>query len=369
MSGRADIPATTAKGDRLVGTWLLILCAMIFGMVIGGGHARTIGAGFSIQVWEPVTGFIPPLTHAAWLRMFDLYKQTSQYAVLHPHMTLAEFRSLFMPMFLDRDWGRLMALVFLLPFAIFWWRGRISNRLAIWLATLFAAGAGEATMGWYMVTTSRYPGTLHPPPLWLGPHFLLAMLILTAMLWTALTIRNPEPESLPTGGHLRPWLTASIALILLTMTTGALVAGSGALNVYNTFPLMDGHALPPDALKLSPAWLNFIANKATVQFDHRVLATITALVVLIAAVRGLRAEIGAKARDGFLLLAGLVALQYLLGMSTLVSGMADLGYVHELNAVLLLAAAILGRHRLRGAAPARGPALSPSRTRHWEPAE
>lgn len=338
-----------ARQDRLVGGWLLLLCVMIFGMVVGGGHARTIGAGFIIQEWHPFTGFIPPLTHEAWERVFGLYKGTAQYRVLHPAMTLAQFQALFMPMFIDRDWGRLMAVVFTVPLAIFWWRGRVSNRLAVWLLFLFGLGAGQAFMGWEMTYQGLYGGILHPSPLYLGPHFVLAMLIFTAMLWTALTIRNPEPVPIVGYAGLRGVLSVAIGLIIVTMGLGALVAATGALHVFNTFPLMDGHALPPHALKLHPLWLNFLANKATVQFDHRIVATMTAIVVLVAAVIGLRAPLGAKARDGFLLLAGLVTLQYILGMSALVSGMGEIGYVHELNAVLLLTACILCRHALRGA--------------------
>ncbi|MDD2877048.1 MAG: COX15/CtaA family protein [Acidiphilium sp.] len=338
-----------SKPDRLVGNWLLLLCFMIFGMVVGGGHARTIGAGFIIQDWQPMTGVIPPLTPAAWQHMFGLYRQTAQFRTLHPAMTLAQFQALFMPMFLDRDWGRLMALVFAIPLGAFWWRGRVSNRLGLWLMALFAAGAAEATMGWYMTYQGMTSNILHPSPLYLGPHFILAMLIFTAMLWTALSIRHPEPE--PITGHtgLRALLTASVALIVITIGLGALVAATGGIHVYNTFPLMDGHALPPQGLKLHPVWLNFLANKATVQFDHRVVATITAIVVVVAAVMGLRAPLGPKARDLFLLLAGLVTMQYILGMSALVSGMGEIGYIHELNAVLLLAACVACRHAMRGA--------------------
>ncbi|MHB1302974.1 MAG: COX15/CtaA family protein [Acidiphilium sp.] len=340
------------KGDRLVGNWLLLICCMIFGMVVGGGHARTIGAGFVIQSWNPF-GVLPPLSHAGWDRAFGLYRQTAQFRALHPAMTLAQFQALYMPMFVDRDWGRLMALVFAVPLALFWWRGRVSNRLTVWLLALFAAGAAEATMGW-MMTYQGLAGTiLRPSPLYLAPHFVLAMLIFVAMLWTALTIRTPQPA--PIGGHtgLRALLTATIVLLIVTIGLGALVAATGALHVYNTFPLMDGHALPPHALKLHPLWLNFLANKATVQFDHRMLATITAILVLAAAVLGLRAPLGSKTRDLFLLLAGLVSLQYILGMTALVSGMGEIGYLHELNAVLLLAACVACRHALRGATPAR----------------
>jgi cytochrome c oxidase assembly protein subunit 15 len=317
-------------------------------MVVGGGHARTIGAGFVIQHWQPMTGWIPPRTHAAWLHMFGLYQQTAQYKVLRPEMTLAQFQALFLPMFFDRDWGRLMAVVFAIPLGWFWWRGRISNRLAVWLVALFAAGAGEATMGWLM-TYQGMSGVLHPSPLYLAPHFVLAMLIFTAMLWTALTIRNPAPPPIDGYSGLRGLLSTAIGLLIATIGLGALVAATGALHVYNTFPLMNGHALPPHALKLHPLWLNFFDNKATVQFDHRLIATITAVVVVVAAVMGLRAPLGPKLRDLFLLLAGLVTLQYILGMSALVSGLSGIGYLHELNAVLLLAACVACRHGLRGA--------------------
>lgn len=340
-----------ARPDRLVGNWLLLICAMMFGMVVGGGHARTIGAGFVIQDWRPMTGIIPPLGHAAWVHMFALYQRTAQFRVLRPTMTLAQFQALFMPMFIDRDWGRLMALAFAIPLGVFWWRGRISGRLALWLGALFAAGAIEATMGWLM-TAQGMDGVLHPSPLYLAPHFVLAMLIFSAMLWTALSVRNPVP--VPIIGHtgLRTMLSASIGLIIVTIGLGALVAATGAIHVFNSFPLMDGHALPPHGMKLHPLWLNFFANQATVQFDHRVVATITAIVVVVAAAQGLRAPLGPKARDLFLLLAGLLVLQYILGMSALVSGMAGIGYLHELNAVLLLAACVACRHALRGAVAA-----------------
>lgn len=347
----------TRKGDRLVGNWLLIVSAMIFGMVVGGGHARTIGAGFSILVWRPFFGFIPPLSHAAWEHLFGLYRQTDQYRLLHPGMTLAQFQGLFWPMFLDRAWGRLMAVVFAVPLAIFWWRGRIPNRLALWLLALFGAGAVQAAMGWIMVTTAFDPGVTTVPPAWLAPHFLFAMLIFGAMLWTAMTVKRPAPEPLPGAAHLRLWLNASIGLIFVTIGAGALVAATNAITVFNTFPLMDGKFIPQGFYAMHPAFLNFIDNKATVQFDHRILATVTALIVLVTAVMGLRAPLSAKGRDAFLILAGLVSLQYILGMTALVSAMPEIGYVHELNAVLLLASAIKARHALRGAL--RQPVFTP----------
>ncbi len=337
------------QGDRLVGLWLLILCGMIFGMVVGGGHARTIGAGFVMQVWQPVTGFIPPRNAADWTHLFGLYQQTAQYKAMHPAMTLAEFKTLYWPMFFDRDWGRLMALVFVIPLAIFWARKRVSTRLALWLLAIFAAGGAQAAFGWFMVQTAMRPGVLNPPPAWLAPHFISAMLIFSALLWTALTVRRPEPAPIPGAAFLKPWLNACIGLILVTMGLGALVAATNAVTVFNTFPTMDGRWIPAGFSSLHPLARNFIVNPATVQFDHRLLATLTALTTIITAVLGLRTALPPGPRDAFLALAGLLALQYLLGMVTIITGSAGLGFVHELNAVLLLTAAIIARHGLRGA--------------------
>ncbi len=346
------------KQDRAVGNWLLLLALMVFGMVVGGGHARTIGAGFTIQVWRPFTGFIPPMNAADWNDLYGLFQHTAQYQA-HP-IDMAQYKALFWPMFLDRCWGRLMALVFLIPFVVFLLKGRIQRGLALWLGFIFLLGAGQAAYGWYMVRTGLYPGVLSPPPEWAAPHLLSAMAILFLLLWTGLTLRNPKPVRIEGAATLRAFSTATTLLIWFTMGFGALVATSGALKVFNTFPSMDGHLLPPGMFGQAPVWMNFITNKGLVQFCHRLLATITALTALTTAVMGLRMKLPPVTRDLFLLLGLLVALQYVLGMATLVLGNNELGFVHELNAVLLFASAIGARHGLRGAVSVPARAFAPA---------
>jgi cytochrome c oxidase assembly protein subunit 15 len=331
------------KADRVLGNWCLILAAMVFGMTIGGGHVRTVGAGFSIEVWRPITGFIPPMNAADWSYLFALFQKTALYQS-HP-ITLAQYKSLFWPMFLDRCWGQLMALVFLLPFAWFLATGRLRGRAILWMLAIFALGALQALFGWYMVQQGLQPGVLAPTPIWGGPHFASAMLIFAFLVWIGLTFRTPTPVPLENKAGLRRWTSASILLLFITMGFGALVATTSAVTVYNTFPSMDGHWLPPAMFASGPFW----QNQALVQFCHRLLATITALTVLATAILGLRTTLPPALRDNFLLLAGLVALQYLLGMTTIVLGSNNLGYVHELTGVLLFATAICARHKLRGA--------------------
>lgn len=334
------------KQDKKLGVWCLILAFMVFGMVTGGGHARTIGAGFTIQVWRPITGFIPPSSAADWAYLFGLYQKTAVYQA-HP-ITLDQYKPLFWWMFVDRCWGRLMALVFLLPFGWFFATGRLRGKAALWMLFIFGLGVFQATWGWYMVSQATYPGVLSPPPAWAGPHLGSAMLILFLEIWTGLTFLRPEPVPVNAPVRLKHLATASVALLWITITFGALVATSGALHVFNTFPLMGSSWLPPAMFGQTPFITNFVTNQGTVQFCHRLLATATALTVLTTAVLGLRAPLPPGLRDNFLLLAGLVALQYLLGMTTLILASNNLGFIHELNGVALFATAVCARHGLRG---------------------
>jgi cytochrome c oxidase assembly protein subunit 15 len=261
---------------------------------------------------------------------------------------MAEFQALVWPMYLDRLWGRLMALTFLIPFGIFLAQRRISRALALRLAAIFLAGAAEAVFGWYIVLTGRQPGILSPPALWVAPHFFFAILIFAALLWTALSELYPTRAQTTGPKH---FLSASAVLLVTTMSLGSLVAATHAITVYNTFPLMDGQLIPAKYLALAPAWQNFVTNQATVQFDHRLLATITAFTVLTTATLGLRADLPQPLKDLFLLMAALVFVQFLLGMVTILTAWKTLGYIHGLTAFALLATTITLRFHLRATLP------------------
>ncbi len=347
LPARFAAPPAPSSPDKILGNWCLLLAAMVFGMIAGGGHARTIGAGFAIEVWRPVTGFIPPLHAQDWSYLFALFQKTAQYQA-HP-ITLAQYKALFWPMFIDRCWGRLMALVFCVPLVWFLYTRRLRGRDALWLLGIFSLGAAQALYGWLMVLQGFKPGITSPPPAWAAPHFLSGILIYGLLLWTGLNYRAPVQSPVANAAGLRALLSACLVLLMATMGFGALVATSNAITVYHSFPSMDGHFMPPGMFTLQPFWQNFLTNKGTVQFCHRMLASLTALTLLATAIAGLRVRLPASLRDSFLVLAGLVALQYLLGMATVVLGSNDLGYVHELNAVLLFTAAIFARHELRGA--------------------
>jgi cytochrome c oxidase assembly protein subunit 15 len=341
--------AASEVNRRLVAAWLFASFAVIVVMVGIGGYVQNEDAGLSIMVWQPISGVIPPLTHAAWERMFALYKTIPQYRLHNPNMDLAGFKAIFWPEYIHRMWGRLLGFVFGVPLVWFWLTGRLERRLRPWLALLFVLGGLQGLVGWYMVSSGFEPGHVVVTPWKLSLHYCFAVLLCLAVFWTALVVLRPVPAPMPRALWLRGWVIASIAVIALTVMAGTFLSGTRAYLIHNHFPLMEGHLIPPDYAALHPFWRNWFANKAAVQWDHRLLGTLTALITLVTVVAGIRAELPQRARDAFLAMGALVLLQYVLGVTTLVSKILDIGLIHQMNAVLLLAAAFWALFELRGA--------------------
>ncbi len=331
-----------------VAAWLLLCCALVFAMVVVGGVTRLTHSGLSIVEWQPILGTLPPLSDTQWLEAFDKYKLTPEYRKVNHGMNLNEFKSIFWWEYFHRLLGRLIGFVFLLPLLWFWWRGRVDRPLALKLCGIFVLGGLQGAMGWYMVKS----GLVDDPRVSqyrLTAHLGLALSIYAAMLWTALGLLYPGGSAAPvsqTALRRLSWIiTAAMAYMIVT---GGFVAGIRAGFAYNTFPLMNGHALPPELFMLDPWYLNFFNNMATVQFDHRLGAWLLALLVPWLWLRVRRDILAPRARLACHLLLGLLALQIVLGVSTLLLLVPiPLAAAHQGVAVLLLGAALLTNHALR----------------------
>jgi cytochrome c oxidase assembly protein subunit 15 len=345
--GRGEV-AGLGRSRALVAGWLLAVCFMIWVMVGIGGYTRDAGAGLSIMNWDPIIGVLPPLSEAAWAKVFALYQTIPQYRLEHQGMDLAGFKTLFWPEYIHREWGRLIGVVFFVPLVGLALTGRIEKRLVPWLALLFALGGLQGAVGWFMVASGFDPNSVAVEPWRLSLHFSFAMFLFIAILWTALVVLRPVAAPVPGGVWLRRWAVAAAVCLGVTMFAGTFVSGTHAVDVYNQ-ATGAGMGPPGDYFALSPWWLNLFANKAAILFDHQVLGTLTAASVLTTAALALRGPFGAAVRDPALAIAGLVLLQYGLGVSALVSRLMDLGVAHQMNAVLLLGCLVWLLHGLRGA--------------------
>ena len=133
---------------------------MLFGMVLLGGTTRLTGSGLSIMEWAPLSGALPPLSHAEWERLFALYQQIPQYRLVNEGFGLSGFQHIFWLEWTHRLWGRLLGVVFVVPLVVFAWQRRINRRVTRRLGLVFLLGALQGAVGWFMVA-QRLPAGQH----------------------------------------------------------------------------------------------------------------------------------------------------------------------------------------------------------------
>ncbi|WP_246232540.1 COX15/CtaA family protein [Usitatibacter rugosus] len=334
------------RGPRAVAVWLLVCCALVFAMVVVGGVTRLTHSGLSIVEWQPLIGAVPPLNDAAWEAEFSKYKRTPEFKQRNFDMTVEGFKGIFWWEYAHRLLGRAIGVVFLLPFLYFLARRQLDKPLAWRLGGIFVLGGLQGALGWYMVAS----GLVDDPRVSqfrLTAHLTLAFLIYAAMFWVALGILVPERYGSPPG--LRKLGSLLVVLVFAMVVTGGLVAGIRAGYAYNTFPLMNGHFVPPEIFMLQPWWKNFGYNMATVQFDHRIVAWALAILVPLAWLQAWRSPAVARhASWAATALVFAVSLQIALGIFTLLLRVpVELGAAHQGNAVIVLTCALWLRHALR----------------------
>lgn len=339
--------ADAAENDLAVTRWLWLCVAIIVAMMLIGATTRLTESGLSMVEWRPLIGALPPLGEAEWRRIFDLYRQTSEFRLENAGMTLAEFKNIFWWEYVHRLWGRMIGLVYGLPLLWFLWRRRIDRRAKPHMIAVFALGGLQGVIGWWMVKSgfvertdvSQYRLTIH-----LG----LAFVILGYLLWILRgRIAGRRGEAAAPAALRR----GSVALLILgfaTVLSGALVAGLNAGLAYNDWPMMQGRFVPADYGALDPAWRNPLENMAAVQFDHRIMAylTLAGIAAFWFAGRRLAPAAGARRTARLLLAAGL--LQLFLGIATvmLVVPLA-LAVLHQAGAIAVFSLAVWNAHANR----------------------
>ena len=318
-----------------VRNWLIVVAAMIFLMIVLGALTRLSESGLSMVEWRPVTGWLPPMSDAAWQTELQKYLSSPQGRLINRGFGVGEFKQIFWLEFIHRLWGRLIGVVFAVPLASFWLSGKLAPALKPRLLVLLALGGLQGALGWAMVASGLIdrPSVSHYR---LAGHLLLAVALYAYTVWLILelgpqTMRRDDPGT-------RRKAAALIALLFVVLTFGALMAGLRAGTAHNTFPTMSGYWIPPGLFDLSPWWINFFENGTTVQFVHRWLAKLLVLGVLALAWRARRPET--------LLAAAMAMLQLSLGIATILSGVdIAIATAHQAGAVLLLTMLILVRHR------------------------
>ncbi len=336
------------RNDRQIAIWLLCVCAAIFVMLVVGGATRLTHSGLSMVQWNPLMGWIPPLSESQWMNSFGHYQQTPEFYKLNPNMNLAGYKGIFLLEYIHRVWGRLIGFIFLLPFLYFLVVGKVRRELRPRLIIMFVLGGLQGLLGWYMVKSGLVDNP-HVSQYRLTAHLTMAFIIYGFIFWVAMGLLLPRTDvALEDVTPLRRLALALTGLIAVTVMAGGFVAGLRAGFAYNTFPLMNGHFIPEGYAMLRPFYLNFFGNIAAVQFDHRLLAETTVSCVAVLWWYARRFDLSKRASLAFNLLLTAVLIQFLLGVSTLLLVVPVwLGVTHQAGAMLLFTATLFTNYTLR----------------------
>ncbi len=298
--------------------------------------------------WDPIMGVIPPLSETEWQNTFSKYQSYPEYKLIHKEITLPEFKRIFYMEYAHRILGRTIGIVFLLPFLWFAVTRKLTGRLAVNLLVLFLLGGLQGLLGWYMVQSGLVD---HPQvsPYRLTAHLMLALLILGYMLWIVFDLLSPGTRSVknetPTAVRAFGWVVLFVVVVMIM--TGGFFAGTKAGYAFNTWPKMYDRWVPEGLWILQPVWRNFFENIPTVQFVHRCLAMLLAILVIGFWLASRRSQIGFLRVSSNILLI-LLAIQIGLGISTLVFFMPiPLAVAHQGGALLVFSVTLFTVYLLR----------------------
>lgn len=320
--------------------WLYAVAGLIFAMVLVGGATRLTNSGLSITEWKPILGAIPPMNEADWQDAFQKYQQIPEYRLINHGMSLAEFKTIYWWEWTHRFLGRFIGVAFLVPFLVFWMIGAIPKGFMSRLAGIFLLGGAQGALGWYMVMSGLSERT-DVSQYRLAAHLALAVAIFGAVLWTAFELGHPggrrQTQAKP---YADVGASVLVAAVFLQIMLGALVAGTDAGLSHNTWPLMDGALIPGGLGAMQPWWLNLFENVETVQFDHRMMAYLVAIVAVPLGALAWRSPVPAVRLSGALLIVAVLG-QIGLGIATLLSQVQiGLALAHQAGAIALFAIAL-----------------------------
>ncbi|RIV32469.1 heme A synthase [Flagellimonas lutimaris] len=333
------------KKNKYVVYWLLTGCFLIFVMVLVGGITRLTHSGLSISDYKLIQGTIPPMNEQEWQEAFELYKQYPEYQKLNNHFGIEEFKDIYFWEWLHRVIGRFIGVVFMVPFLYFLVTKKLDKPTIKKAIILLIMGGFQGFLGWYMVKSGLIdrPDVSH---FRLAAHLTTAFLTFAYSLWVALDLIYPEKKEIDKG--IRNLIRIGLVLLLLQIIWGAFVAGLDAGFIHNHWPLMSEGKLIHETVYIEqqPVIKNFFEGKSGVQFVHRYLAYLVVGFIALIWFKTRKMPTTPLQEKGLKVLLGLVFVQFLLGVLTLIYAVPLwLGIAHQIGAFFLLAAMTFTLHR------------------------
>lgn len=333
------------KDNKKVIYWLLTGCFLIFIMVVIGGITRLTHSGLSISNYKLISGTLPPMNEMEWNEAFDLYKQYPEYQKLNNHFNLQDFKDIYFWEWLHRFIGRMIGLVFLIPFLYFLITRQLTKQTIKKSIILLGLGAFQGFMGWYMVKSGLVdnPDVSHYR---LAAHLLTAFITFAYTFWVALDLIFPNRKKV--NIKFRNLIRWGLAILILQIVYGAFVAGLDAGFIHNHWPMMNEGEFIHETVYIeqSPLYKNFIEGKSGVQFVHRILAYIVVLFIFIIWRNSKKRELTILQARPINYLLIFVGIQFILGVFTILLHVPVwLGVAHQVGAFFLLSAMTFTLHK------------------------
>ena len=316
-----------SKQKKIITTWLYTGLVLIALMVIIGGITRLTHSGLSMVEWELIGGVIPPLNDIQWQETFEKYQQFPEYQIINNGMDIYQFKLIFFWEYIHRLLGRLIGIVFIIPFVFFWTKQWLDNKHKKQLILLLVLGVLQGFLGWFMVKSGLVdvPAVSHYR---LAIHLIVAFGIICYIYWLILSINNVEKRPNKLINRLSKFL---IVALVIQIIYGAFMAG-----------LKAGYLLPQNSSFLESVFgytlrnmnnFSLLSNGSDIQAFHRLFAWIIFSIVIITFKKTRKT---ALANLG-LLIFSLTITQISLGILTLLSRVQlHTATTHQFIAMILL---------------------------------
>ncbi len=334
--------------DKSVVIWLLSGCVLLFIMVVVGGITRLTNSGLSMTDWHLVTDTFPPLTEEKWHQAFEEYKKFPEYQKIniHNNFTLEDYQFIYFWEWFHRFIGRIIGLVFVIPFVYFLIKKRLDASTIKKCIILLFMGGFQGFLGWFMVKSGLIdnPDVSH---FRLSLHLTFAFITFAYTLWVALDLIYPERQKVIIT--LRNTARWAFAILIFQIIYGGFVAGLNAGLIHNHWPLMsEGKFMHETVLIEQPTlFLNLVEGKSGVQFVHRTVAYLVVAMILFLFYKSRKFVLSSTQSKGINIAVVFVFIQFVLGVFTLLLQVPLwLGLAHQVMAFFLLTSMVYTLHRL-----------------------
>ena len=321
-----------------ISVWLVSLMSIILLMIIVGGLTRLTESGLSMVDWRLFMGTIPPLSHGDWLKVFEDYKQYPEYQIKNINMTLSEFKYIFWWEYGHRVLGRLIGIIFIIPFIYFALKKYFSNEELYSYSFLLFLGGAQGIIGWWMVKSGLdvNPYVSH---LRLAVHLIIAQIILSLIAYLFLKRLDIGIYKNNFSSHKTFFIFFNI-IIFFTVIYGAFMAGLDAGKSFNTWPKMGDNYIPENLIFIEDRLFGFFDNSVFIHFFHRALAYLSFLTILYMCFKHFKGIENKYQKIHFLIVLFLVLIQLFIGVFVVLSNVqVSLGSIHQIIGTLLFVSA------------------------------